>query len=244
MAETNVLSSKSDVAYAELRRRILSGDLAPGSRLAQYELAASLNMSITPLREAIRKLSSEKLVDLDTHRNVCVARIGATEARELFEVRLLLDPPAVELAAARRTDDDIAAMEAAMQRLLPVTRTGARRRSSLTAQLHRAIYRASHNDVLIRLLDDLWDKSDRYRRLGLAGRAHDDEARTRDFDEHRLLVDLVVDGEGAKAALFTHVHITSSVTPAAIALLDEREHGEREAVPLTRTTRQGHHDRR
>jgi len=113
--ETHVLSSKSDVAYAELRRRILSGDLAPGSRLAQYELATSLNMSITPLREAIRKLSSENLVDLDTHRNVYVARIGATEARKLFEVRLLLDPPAVELAAARRTADDIAAMEAAIR---------------------------------------------------------------------------------------------------------------------------------
>ena len=72
MAETHVLSSKSDVAYAELRRRILSGDLAPGSRLAQYELATSLNMSITPLREAIRKLSSENLVDLDglTRRTV------------------------------------------------------------------------------------------------------------------------------------------------------------------------------
>ena len=100
MTETHVLSSKSDVAYAELRRQILSGDLAPGSRLAQYELAASLNMSITPLREAIRRLSSERLVDLDAHRNVHVARIGAAEARRLFEVRLLLDPPAVELAGS------------------------------------------------------------------------------------------------------------------------------------------------
>jgi DNA-binding GntR family transcriptional regulator len=223
MAETHVLSSKSDVAYAELRRQILSGDLAPGSRLAQYELATSLNMSITPLREAIRKLSSENLVDLDTHRNVYVARIGATEARKLFEVRLLLDPPAVELAAARRTADDIAAMEAAMQRLLPVTREGGEAALVAHRELHRTIYRASHNDVLIRLLDDLWDKSDRYRRLGLHV-ARDDESRTRDFDEHRLLVDLVAGGEGAKAALLTHVHITNSVTPAAIALLDEHEH--------------------
>src|SRR5215212_4286854 len=86
MAETHVLSSKSDVAYAELRRWILSGDLAPGSRLAQYELATSLNMSITPLREAIRKLSSENLVDLDTHRDARVASIRSAEARQLFEV--------------------------------------------------------------------------------------------------------------------------------------------------------------
>ena len=73
------------------------------------------------------------------------------------------------------------------------------------------------------MLDGLWDKSDRYRRLGLEV-ARDDESRTRDFDEHRLLVDLVVGGEGARAALLMHVHITNSVTPAAIALLDEHEH--------------------
>lgn len=222
MAETHVLSSKSDVAYAELRRRILSGDLAPGSRLAQYELATSLNMSITPLREAIRKLSSENLVDLDTHRNVYVARIGATEARKLFEVRLLLDPPAVELAAARRTADDIAAMEAAMQRLLPVTRHGGEAALVAHRELHRTIYRASHNDVLIRLLDDLWDKSDRYRRVGLE-LPETDEHRQRDLDEHRQMVELIVAKEGAAAARLMRGHVNRSITPAAIAALEKRE---------------------
>jgi DNA-binding GntR family transcriptional regulator len=222
MAETHVLSSKSDVAYAELRRQILSGDLAPGSRLAQYELATSLNMSITPLREAIRKLSSENLVDLDTHRNVYVARIGATEARKLFEVRLLLDPPAVELAAARHTADDIAAMEAAMQRLLPVTRHGGEPALVAHRELHRTIYRASHNDVLIRLLDDLWDKSDRYRRVGLE-LPETDEHRQRDLDEHRQMVELIIAKDGAAAARLMRGHVNRSITPAAIAALEKRE---------------------
>jgi DNA-binding GntR family transcriptional regulator len=218
----NIYSSKSDVAYAELRRLILLGALPAGSRLPQYELAATLNMSITPIREAIRRLSSEGLIDLDTHKDARVASISAEEARQLFEVRLLLDPPAIKMAAAHRTDEDIAAIEAAARRLRPVTREEGEEALDAHREFHRALYRASHNDLLTRLLDDLWDKSDRYRRLGLQV-ARDDEARTRDFDEHRLLVDLVVDGEGAKAALLTHVHITSSVTPAAIALLDERE---------------------
>ncbi|MFF2027973.1 GntR family transcriptional regulator, partial [Streptomyces sp. NPDC058171] len=102
----NVYSSKGDVAYGELRRLILSGELTPGSRLAQYELADSLKMSITPLREAIRRLSSEGLVEMDSHRDVRVAQMSAQEARQLFEVRLSLDPTAAELAAARRTDQD------------------------------------------------------------------------------------------------------------------------------------------
>ena len=86
----NIYSSKSDVAYAELRRLILLGPAA-GSRLPQYEFAATLNMSITPIREAIRRLSSEGLIDLDTHKDARVASISAEEARQLFEVRLLLD---------------------------------------------------------------------------------------------------------------------------------------------------------
>src|SRR4051794_18532034 len=138
MTSVNVFSSKSDVAYAELRRSILLGALPAGSRLPQYDLAASLNMSITPIREAIRRLSSEGLVDLDNHRDARVAQISAAEARQLFEVRLLLDPSAIELAAGRRTDDDIAAIRAAAGRLLPVTRD--RGEEALVA--HQAFHRA------------------------------------------------------------------------------------------------------
>ena len=119
---TNVFSSKSDVAYAELRRLILSGDLprARGSRSTSWP--SRCGMSITPLREAIRRLSSEGLIELDNHKDARVSTIGAAEARQLFEVRLALEPAAVELAAERRTDDDIALMRATVARLLPVTR--------------------------------------------------------------------------------------------------------------------------
>ena len=185
----NVYSSKGDVAYGELRRLILSGELAPGSRLAQYELADSLKMSITPLREAIRRLSSEGLVEMDSHRDVRVAQMSAQEARQLFEVRLSLDPTAAELAAARRTDQDILFMRSALSRLVPVTRQWGEEGLQAHREFHRALYVASHNDVLIRLLDDVWDKSDRYRRVGLE-LPPGDEPRIRDLDEHRQLFEI------------------------------------------------------
>jgi DNA-binding GntR family transcriptional regulator len=233
MTSTNIYSSKSDVAYAELRRQILSGTLEPGSRLAQYELAESLNMSITPLREAIRKLSSEGLLDLDTHRNVHVARIDATEARQLFEVRQLLDPPAVEMAAARRTDDDIGAMQRAAEHLLPVTRQWGDKALTAHREFHRAVYLASHNEMLTRLLDDLWDKSDRYRRVGME-LLPGDEPRARDLDEHHLMMNLVIVGDGVRAAQLMHGHITRSLTPAAIGALEEREAAHTPRVGMTR----------
>ncbi|MEU6184185.1 GntR family transcriptional regulator [Streptomyces coeruleorubidus] len=222
MAGQNLFFSKSDLAYAELRDRILSGTLPAGSRLAQYDLAESLNMSITPLREAIRRLSSEGLVTVETHRDVRVSVMNSNEARQLFEVRLSLDPTAAELAAQRRTDDDIAAMRAAVDKLLPVTRQWGEEALTAHRAFHQALYRASHNDVLIRLLDDLWDKSDRYRRLGLE-LPPGDEPRTRDLQEHHQLVSLIVDGRAAEAAQLMRGHITHSLTATAISALEDRE---------------------
>ncbi|MDT0615681.1 GntR family transcriptional regulator [Streptomyces lancefieldiae] len=222
MADTNLFVSKSDYAYAELRGQILSGALPAGARLAQYDLAESLNMSITPLREAIRRLSSEGLVTVETHRDVRVSTMSSDEARQLFEVRLSLDPTAAELAARRRTGEDIAVMRSAVARLLPVTRQWGEEALAAHRAFHQALYRASHNDVLIRLLDDLWDKSDRYRRLGLE-LPPGDEPRTRDLQEHHHLVDLVEDGRAADAAQLMRDHITHSLTATAISALEDRE---------------------
>lgn len=215
MTAAFTFSSKADIAYAALRGWILSGELKPGSKLAQYELAEELGISITPLREAIRRLSGEGLVTLDNHKNTRVAAMDFGEARALFETRRALEPVAVGLAAERRTDEDVARMRAALDRLLPVTREWGETAIAAHTALHRALYSASHNAVMVGMLDGLWDKSDRYRRIGLKlppGGA----PRTRDFDEHRQLVELVVAGEGAVASELMCSHIDHSLTADAL----------------------------
>ena len=208
--------------YAEVRRLILTGALPPGSRLAQYDLADTLGMSITPLREAFRRLSGEGLIDLDTFRNARVAAISATEARQLHEVRLSLEVTAAGLAAGRRTDADIAAMHAAADALLPVTRQGGEAALSAHRAFHRSLYLASHNEVLVRLLEDLWDKSDRYRRLGLDLPAGE-EPRDRDRSQHHRMLELVVAGEQADVAALVRRHIGSSLAASAIQALEAGE---------------------
>ena len=222
MSGQNVYLSKSDAAYAEVRSQILSGALAPGSRLAQYDLAESLHMSITPLREALRRLRGEGLVDLDTHRDARVAGLNASEARQLFEIRLSLDPLAAELAAGRRTDADVAAMRATVEKLLPVTKEWGEEGLVAHRDFHQALYRASHNDALVRMLDDLWDKSDRYRRMGLH-LPPGDKPRMRDFEEHRRVMELVIAGDAAGAAALMGSHIRLSLTASAIEALEVRD---------------------
>jgi DNA-binding GntR family transcriptional regulator len=220
----NVFSSKGGLAYTELRRRITSGELAPGSRLSQYDLADELGMSITPLREAIRRLASEEWVEMDTHRDVRVAPMSADEARQLLEVRYSLEPSATELAALRRTDREIDAMRAAAEELLPVTRTWGEEAITAHRAFHRAIYVASHNTVMIRLLDDLWDKADRYRRIGLELPAGA-EPRTIDLNQHYELLELVIAGEAAAAADLVRAHIGNSLGAKVTGALEDREQG-------------------
>jgi DNA-binding GntR family transcriptional regulator len=209
-------TSKADVAYARLRQQILDGSLKAGSKLAQYDLAESMGISITPLREAIRRLSGEGLILLEGHRNARVADMDFAEARQLFETRRALEPAAVALAAQRRTEADIARMNAALKNLLPVTRQWGEPALAAHREVHQALYSASHNDVMARMLNDLWDKSDRYRRVGLE-LPPGGEPRTRDFKEHHRLVELVISKEADAAATLMCSHIDNSLTAAALS---------------------------
>src|SRR4051795_9051244 len=110
-------ATKSDLAYTRVRDLILSGQLQPGAVLPQAELAQTIGMSTTPLREALRRLKQEGLVELDAHRDARVRALDAAEARDLLELRGSLDPLAASLAAERRTEDDLAAVRAAFDGL-------------------------------------------------------------------------------------------------------------------------------
>lgn len=204
-------------------RLILTGGLPAGSRLAQYDLAERLRMSITPLREAIRRLSGEGLIELDNHKDARVSAIGADEARQLFEVRLALEPAAVALAAERRTDEDIALMRNALTELVPVTREWGEEVLCAHSTFHRTLYLASHNDVMVKTLDDLWAKSDRYRRMGLM-LPPGDEPRTVDFNQHREMLELVVGRDTAAVEALARRHIENSLTASAIDALEHELH--------------------
>src|SRR3954466_15893445 len=110
-------ATKGDLAYARVRELILSGELGPGTVLPQASLAAAIGMSTTPLREGLRRLAQEGLVDLDAHRDARVRPLDATEARDLLELRGTLDPMAARLAAERRAAHGLAAVAGGPHRL-------------------------------------------------------------------------------------------------------------------------------
>ncbi|GFG53018.1 GntR family transcriptional regulator [Mycolicibacterium agri] len=210
-----LFETKSDYAYRQVRDRILSGELQPGAVIQQRELASQIGISTTPLREALRRLKSEGLVELDAHRDARITPLRAEEARDLLELRKSLDPLAAGLAAQRRTNTDLQAIRAALAAVEPLPTPPAVGQLVAHRNLHAAIYRASHNDLLIAALEGLWDKADRYRRLALqAGRTQ--AARDQKANEHRLLVEYIAAGDSEAAADVMRAHIDTSLGATAV----------------------------
>ena len=203
-------ATKSDLAYTRVRELILSGTLGPGAVLPQASLAQQIGMSTTPLREALRRLKQEGLVELDAHRDARVRPLDATEARDLLELRRSLDPLAASLAAQRRTDADLDALRAALDGLEALSTSPSIAQLESHHRFHAAIHHASHNALLVQTLDGLWVKTDRYRRHGLETGRSDDELEAR-AAEHRQLFEAVRDGDADTAAGLMLRHVETSL---------------------------------
>jgi len=211
--------TKNEYAYAAVRDRIMSGALPHGAPVSQEALAAELRVSTTPLREAMRRLASEGLVVLDAHRDARVAALTVDEARSLFEVRQQLDPLALRLAAERRDDADTADIKSAATSLKPLDAGSGLEALAAHRAFHAALYRASHNDLLVSLLDGLWDKADRYRRAALEARDDSPADRNRVQREHKAMMAAVLDGDPDAAERHMRSHVANSLGRRAIDLL-------------------------
>jgi DNA-binding GntR family transcriptional regulator len=169
---TRGATTKADGAYLELRDQILLGVLEPGSRVDYLPLSASLGVSITPLREALRRLEADHLVIRSAHRDVVIAPLTREEASELVAVRRELDLLAARLAAAEMSGDERAAArqlvagqdeQEALRYLrdagLPAAVGGT---LSISRAFYRMVYCGSHNQVLIQYRDAISTRTERY----------------------------------------------------------------------------------
>ncbi|NUT48501.1 MAG: GntR family transcriptional regulator [Saccharothrix sp.] len=210
-------ATKGQYAYVVLREKILTGEFEPGAVLNQATLAATIGISTTPLREALRRLDTEGLVELGAHRDAKVTELTGEEARDLLELRRSLDPLAVALAAERRTPADVERIREAARGVTSLPADPAYADLIALRRLHVALYTASHNRLLVQALDGLWDKADRYRRLGLRlDRTRAERDRT--DAEHRALAEAVIAGDGETASRIMLHHVDTSLGAKAAAL--------------------------
>jgi DNA-binding GntR family transcriptional regulator len=171
-----------------LRQRIVEGHLAPGAKLNERELSESLHVSRTPLREAIKMLAAEGLVELLHNRGAVVAQMSQQDVADAFEVISGLEGQSGALAAQRITDGELAEIRALHYEMLAAhTRRDLPTYYSINAQIHTLINAAARNPVLTQT----W-RTVNARLQALRFRSNVDEAKwKRAVKEHERMVELL-----------------------------------------------------
>jgi DNA-binding GntR family transcriptional regulator len=194
---------------AEVRSAITSGELRPGSPIRQDALAARLEVSRVPLREALKTLEGEGLVQHVAHRGYFVTELSLDDLREVYRIRELLEAEAVRQAAAGADADLLAALERAQAE---VERAGVggdvTAMAAANRRFHFALFEASGMPRLVRLIGTLWDSTDAYRSLYYA----EPPNRERVVLEHRAVLDALREGDTAAALRWLDRHRAHAVT--------------------------------
>ena len=153
-----------DVVFNTLRNAILTGELSPGERLMEIKLADKLGVSRTPIREAIRKLELEGLVVNTPRKGAEVANISAEDLRDVLEVRRSLEVLAISLACEKMTDETLALLYEnidAFKHSIDAEATSDI--ASVDVTFHDIIYKATGNNRLIQILNNISEQMYRYR---------------------------------------------------------------------------------
>lgn len=169
----------------EIRYMIISGDLRPGEKIRVSELAEDLDVSLTPMREALKSLEKDGMVDLMTNRGARVSEISVEGTRSLFEVISRLEALAAELAAKRITEQEMQTLEDLHARMRDRHEAGdLPAYFDLNRQIHDLVVEAAKNPDLSRVRTSLAFNVERARFLSVATEAH----RGKSVQDHERLM--------------------------------------------------------
>jgi DNA-binding GntR family transcriptional regulator len=195
----------AEAALDELREAIVLGELVPGTPLRLEDLAGSLGMSISPIREAVRQLEALGLAEHVPHHGAKVVALDVEELRDLFQVRLALETMAVRRAAERFSEEDAARAAELLEECVDARARGDLRRAMRAhTEFHFALYAASGSTWLVRLIRPAWESCERYRAALLAQQGNLQ-------DRHQALDEELLEGcaarEPTRAADALHRHL-------------------------------------
>jgi DNA-binding GntR family transcriptional regulator len=157
---------KSQAIYRALRERILCNDIAPGTRLVMRDVANQYRASDIPVREALRMLERDGLVETTPYRGARVTTLTAKEVEETYFIRSHLESIATGLAAERISDAELAQLDVLMDRMrAAVEAEDGPAFSELNVQFHHTIVASCGNDMLRELTMDIWQRHSGFQRV-------------------------------------------------------------------------------
>lgn len=195
-----------EIVFESMREAILSGDLEPGERLMEIQLADEMGVSRTPVREAIRKLELENFVVMIPRKGAYVAGVSLKDVADVFEIRSALEGLAAGLAAERITDDELELMERALFYRASEQELNLEQIVESDTDFHALVYKASRNDRLIQILANLREQIQRFRTTSLAVPGRVKLA----IDEHRMIVEALRNHNSEEAQSLAIAHIMTA----------------------------------
>jgi phosphonate utilization transcriptional regulator len=200
--------SLTTLVRRELERRILAGELSPGDKLNEVELAGELNVSRGPVREAFRALEQAGLVRTEKNRGVFVRQVSLEEADEIYEVRAGLDEMIGRLAAERATAQEVAEMREMVKRMQQVARVrDVNAYYPMNVRFHDRLAEISGNRALAATYRRLVNELHLHRRETLARGANSFPISTR---EHGAIIDAIARGDAETAGMLLREHAMES----------------------------------
>lgn len=162
--EMNTYQPLRNVVFQTLRTAILKGDLKPGERLMELQLAAKLGVSRTPIREAIRMLEKEGLAKTVPRKGAHVSKMTEKDMEDVLEIRLALEELAVRSSCKKMTDEQLKELEQAMKEFDEATKgDDIREIAEADVKFHDVIYHSADNPKLLSMLNNLREQMYRYR---------------------------------------------------------------------------------
>lgn len=200
---TKLKKSLTDQAYGELRQRIITGQLPPGSEMSELELAEDLSMSKTPVREALGRLGIEGLVEAFPRRGYRVTSVTVKDMNDLFAVRAMLEGTAGALASVNLTDAELDRLDAlADASYVRGENTSTQTFVRANEDFHSAIAQATRNPRLFGLVVSHLEECGRFFYMGAQIRDVNPETTN---DHHKIVAILRKrDPEAARAAMVEH----------------------------------------
>jgi DNA-binding GntR family transcriptional regulator len=203
--------SLHEQTYAVLRNAILSGELAVGMRIVETQLAEQLQVSRTPIREAIRQLQRENLITTDGNGALRVATLSVSDAVQLYDCRISLEQLSVSEACRNATPERLSALELVVQRAeksqgLPSSQFTSYQLLHLDYEFHRLLAESSANQWLVQILDQVFDKMALLRLRTMEHNPRVLEIRS----EHRRIYEAIRDRDPVSATQAIQYHLISS----------------------------------
>lgn len=177
-----------ELVLEAIREAIINGHLKPGERLMEIQMAEELGVSRTPIREALRKLELEGFIVMIPRKGAYVADISIKDIADVFEIRASLEGLAAALAAERITDEELEFMERCLVvKAEAIANADFDKLVDIDARFHESIYKASRNERLWAIINNLREQIQRLRMTSLSvpGRM------SQSLKEHRAIVEAI-----------------------------------------------------